>query len=131
MTLVPCSLRCGRSIYFSLWLGLTVLYKIVLHLVGFVLLCRIKRIEVSALNDYKSHSALMYISTVLIFSLVGVLFIFNTLFNLQNTSATAISVVIFLECLTFLGLTFIPKVSLVFVCTIGTFYSLPILISNT
>lgn len=98
--------------FFSIWLGASVLYKFILHLFAIVLACRIRHVEVDAVNDYKYNVAIIYISSVLISLLVVVLFVFNSLLNTQNASAASISFLIFMECITFLGLTFFPKVSM-------------------
>ena len=78
-----------------------------MHVVAIVLAIRTRNIEVDAVNDAKETQATVYTSTVLI-----VLFLaFNfTLEGFANAYGIGVGICIYLECVTFLGFTFIPKV---------------------
>lgn len=81
-----------------------------MHTTAIVLALRTRNIEVDAVNDAKEIQITVYISTVLII-IVGVLVV--TLDGYANTYGIGIGFCIYLECATFLGFIFIPKVGII------------------
>ena len=77
-------------------------------MVAIVLAFRIRNIEVGTVNDSKSTMAIIYSSSILIVILVIVIFAVSDYY--VDATAIAVSVLIFLEVIIFLGFTFIPKV---------------------
>ena len=89
--------------------AVTVTVKFAMHVIAIVLAIRTRNIEVEAVNDAKETQAIVYISTALIILVVVCNF---TLEGYANAYGLAIGLLSYLESVTFLGLTFIPKVSL-------------------
>ena len=87
--------------------AITVTIKFALHVIAIVLAIRTRNIEVEAVNDAKETQAIVYISTALIILVVVCNF---TLEGYANAYGLAIGILSYLDCVTFLGLTFIPKV---------------------
>ena len=100
---------CGTSIYFTLFLVVTVLFKIVLHIIGLVLAFLTRNVEVDALNDAKYSATIIYFSTVM---LILIVIINPTVANNPNLDDAVWTILCFMMIFMFLGLTFIPKVSL-------------------
>ena len=88
--------------------AITVTIKFAINIAAIVLAIRTRNIEVEAVNDAKETQAMVYISTVLIILLVVCNF---TLEGFANAYGLAVGILSYLDCATFLGLTFIPKVS--------------------
>ena len=88
-------------------IGVGVIIKFAMHTAAIVLAIRTRNIEVEAVNDAKEIKITVVISTALII-ITGVLLIL--LENYPNTSAIGLGMCIYLECITFLGFIFIPKV---------------------
>ena len=100
---------CGNTIYFPLFLIITIIYKFVLHIIGLVLLFLTRNVEVDVLNDSKYIPATIYCSTILLITSCMTLYIVSKIQNvLEITWAIFISMLI----ITFLGFNYIPKVSL-------------------
>ena len=100
-------LNCETSYFYFAWVILTAIFKLVLHIIAIILAFRIHKIEVDVINDYKYTSIIVYSSTVLILLLVVVIFAAS---SYTNVSGALTDILIFLEVVTFLGLTFFPKV---------------------
>ena len=98
---------CPSTIYFTIFVALTAVYKLSMHIVAMVFAIASRKIKVDALNDYKYTSAIIYTSTVLIFLLLLVIFVSRVLLILVG----AVSLLIFSESMVFVSLTYIPKVS--------------------
>ena len=64
-------MKCGDTIYYYIFIVIAVSYKIALHLIGLVLAILTRKVQISALNDYRSTSGIVYCSTVLI-TLIGI-----------------------------------------------------------
>lgn len=100
-------LVCGNSLAENVLSGVTVGIKFVMHIIAIVLAIRIRNVKIDVINDTKESQAIVFISTVLIISLMACSF---TLEGFANAYGIGIGVCVYLECITFLGLTFIPKV---------------------
>ena len=86
---------------------LAAIFKLVLHVIAIILAFRIRKIEVDVINDYKYTSIMVYSSTVLIVLVVIFIYVFD---DYINTVAVLVGLVLFLEAVIFLGMTFVPKV---------------------
>ena len=102
------SINCGLSIFFPIFVGIAIAYKLILHILGLVLACLIRKVKVDVLNDSRETVAIIYSSTVLLIVASLIVLVLNDSVNVVNI---AWSVVVFLVSLVHLGLTFIPKVS--------------------
>ena len=100
-------LVCGNSLAENVLSGVTVSIKLIMHIIAIVLSIRIRNVKIDVINDTKESQAIVYISTVLILSLMACSF---TLEGFANAYGIGIGVCVYLESITFLGLTFIPKV---------------------
>ena len=99
---------CGNTIYFPIFLFITILYKFVLHIIGLVLLFLTRNVEVDVLNDSKYLPATIYSSTILLITSFITLYIVSRIQNvLEITWAIFISIMIAI----FLGFNYVPKVS--------------------
>ena len=103
------SINCGLSIFFPIFVGIAIAYKLILHILGLVLACLIRKVKVDVLNDSRETVAIIYSSTVLLIVASLIVLVLNDSVNVVNI---AWSVVVFLVSLVHLGLTFIPKVSI-------------------
>ena len=89
---------------------LTILFKIVLHVIGLVLAFLTRNVEVDALNDAKYSAMIIYFST---FMLILIAIIFPSTVTNPNLYDGVWTIFMFIMVFMFLGLTFIPKVGLV------------------
>ena len=84
-------------------------YKLFIHGVALFLIFSIRKIKLSALNDYKANSAIVFVETTMFLLVIvnGVTLRkgYPSLFGFLNGT------IIFIGSTSFLGLTFIPKVS--------------------
>ena len=84
-------------------------YKLFIHAVALFLIFSIRKIKLSALNDYKANSVIVFVETAMFLIVIvnGVMLRagYPSLFGLVNGT------IIFIGSTSFLGLTFIPKVS--------------------
>ena len=101
-------LVCGNPLSDYFLVGLTILVKFVMHTAAIVLAVRTRKVKVEAVNDAREIQITVCISTVLII-LVGILLL--PLANYPNVVGVGVGICIYLECITFLGFIFIPKVS--------------------
>ena len=99
---------CGSTVYYLIWTGITIIYKLILHIVGLVFAFRIRKIEIDALNDSKYSALIVYCSS---FMLVLIFIIIPATADKPNVEDSIWSVIVFVLILMYLGLTFIPKVS--------------------
>ena len=83
------------------------IYTISLHVIALFLIFRTRKIKLSALNDYKANSAIVYVETGVILAL-GVSL--SLVLHRPNLFALLGSTLIFFGDTAFLALTFIPKV---------------------
>lgn len=97
---------CGSTVYYLIWVGITVIYKLILHIVGLVFAFRIRKIEIDALNDSKYSALIVYCSS---FMLVLIFIIIPATADKPNVEDSIWSVIVFVLILMYLGLTFIPK----------------------
>lgn len=102
------AINCAQSIFFPIFVAISLAYKLVLHALGVVLACLIRKVKVDVLNDSRETVAIIYASTVLLLIVSFVLLVLTNSVNIVNI---AWSVIVFLVALVHLGLTFIPKVS--------------------
>ena len=100
-------LVCGNSLAENVISGVTVTIKLTMQIVAIVLAIRIRNVKIDVINDAKEMQAIVYISTVLILSLVACNFILE---GFANAYGVGIGACAYLESIAFLGLTFIPKV---------------------
>ena len=94
--------------FFEIFVGVAIGYKLILHGIGVVLACLIRKVKVDILNDSRETVAIIYCSTVLLVVATLVVLALNSSPNLANI---AWAVIVFLASLTHLGLTYVPKVS--------------------
>jgi gamma-aminobutyric acid type B receptor len=83
-------------------------YLGLLQLVGLVLAIGTRKVKISILNDSKYIAAIVYVSSLVVVVMMLVTFVSG---NLQNLNEAFFSAGLLLSTYTFLGLTFIPKVS--------------------
>ena len=98
---------CGKTIYFPLYIGLTIIYKLILHAVALVLAFLTRNIKVDVLNDYRYNTVIIVISSLL---LVAVCIAIPPLFDFINWFDIVWASIVFLIISVYLGLTFVPKV---------------------
>ena len=99
---------CEQSAVNSVDGGLLLVYKLIIHVVALFLIFSIRKIELSALNDYKANSAIVYVETAMFMILIAGL---SVLVDYPSLFALLSATMIFIGSTAFLGLTFIPKVS--------------------
>ena len=100
-------LVCGNSPSENVISAFTVTVKLTMHVVAIVLAIRIRNVKIDVVNDAKETQVIVYVSTVLTLTLVACNFILE---GYANAYGVAIGLCAYLVSLTFLGLTFIPKV---------------------
>ena len=99
---------CGRGIYFSLIVAISILYKLILHAVALVLAFFTRNIKVDVLNDYRYNTAIIIASSLL---MLAVCFTLPPLSDYKNWFTAVWAIEVFLVNMMYLGLTFIPKVA--------------------
>lgn len=67
-----------------------------------------RKVEIDVLNDYKSTSALIYSSTVVVFLFIVGAFVFQNNFNIDEVVYGSL---VFIVIMLILGLVFVPKVN--------------------
>ena len=92
---------------YEVYLVLTVLYKIVLHVIGLILAILTRKVEIDVLNDYKSTSVIVYCSSV---TIVVLIVLASVLADNPNADEIGFATLLFVTVAMYLGLTFIPKV---------------------
>ena len=102
-------LTCGDSIFFLVRAVLTVAYKIAVQGATLVLAIMIRKVKIPSLDDAKYVTVMVYIATAL--SLIVILTSF-TLVEYTNSYAAIFAASSILVGGCFLGLLFVPKVSL-------------------
>ena len=100
--------RCDATIYHTIFLFTTALYKLILHAIGLVLAWLTRKVKIDVLNDYKSTVATAICSSIL---LIVLCITFPVLRNSPFESKFLWTVVAILLVSVHLGWTFIPKVS--------------------
>ena len=106
------TLYCIQSNYYILFVIVTTVFKIFLHIIGLLLAFLTRKIKVEALNESKYTAAMVYYSSFLVIFASIILELTKDSDNLRKPFwAFVITAVISV----FLGLTFIPKVSVL--CT--------------
>ena len=104
--------RCEDPIYFTTLVILSIMYKLVLHAVGLVLAFLTRKIQVDVLNDYHYNSAIIISSSLLMLALCITTVLLSG-YKIRTEIAWAI--LVFAIISVYLGLTFIPKVSSMYV----------------
>ena len=99
---------CGSTMYFLLFLVLTILYKFVLHIIGFVLIFLTRKVEVDVLNDSKYIPTTLYCAT---FVLIATCIILPIVSDNRNLDDSIWALIVFINVSVFLGFNFIPKVN--------------------
>ena len=99
--------QCDNTIYYTIFVMLTIGYKLVLHAVGLVLAFLTRNIKVDVLNDYRYNSAIIIASSILLLSVCINTFLIR---GFRNRSKIVWAILVFLNISVYLGLTFIPKV---------------------
>ena len=87
---------------------LLLVYKFIIHAIALFLIFRIRKIKLSALNDYKANSTIVFVETAMFIILIVGLAL---LVGYPSFYALLSGTMIFIGSTSFLGLTFIPKVS--------------------
>lgn len=95
------------SVYYYAWLGLTIVFKLAIHIAGAVIAVLIRKVEVDPLNDSKYTAAVIYLSCVAL-TLIVILVLATGLYI--NIYAVVWPTFVALVTTVMLGLTFIPKV---------------------
>ena len=98
---------CGISIYYQVWLFITVIYKLIIHIVGAVLAFASRKAKVDPFSDAKYTAIIVYVSCVI---LILTLVINLTTPDYVNIHTLSWTMLVFGGSCTILGLTFIPKV---------------------
>ena len=107
-TVVNNIIVCGNSsIHYIIYIALTFLFKLVIHVTGLILAFATRKVKIDPLNDSRYSAALIYIATLF---LLGSLVIFFLVED-NNTYAAVWTTYVLAEVCVFLGLNFIPKVS--------------------
>ena len=83
-------------------------YKFIIHAAALFLIFSVRKIKLSALNDYKANSIIVFVQTAMFLILIVSL---SLLANYPSFFALMSGTMIFIGSTSFLGLTFIPKVS--------------------
>ena len=100
---------CEASLINAVDALLLLAYKLFIHVVALFLIFSIRKIKLSALNDYKANSVIVLVETAMFFGIIlnGVTLRvgYPSIFGLVNGT------MVFIGSTSFLGLTFIPKVS--------------------
>ena len=87
---------------------LLLVYKLAMHVAALFLIFSTRKIKLSALNDYKANSAIVYVeSAMFIILIVGL----SLLTDYPSLFALLSATMIFIGSTSFLCLTFIPKVT--------------------
>lgn len=100
---------CGNTTYYTVYIGVAILYKLALHTVGLFLAFKTRKVQIDVLNDYKYVVAIVCGSTVV---LILICVIQPLTSDIPTASALSWSCLAFPLICIYLGLTFIPKVSL-------------------
>lgn len=109
-TVVKEILACdSSSLYYFIYLGFTIICKLVIHVIGLVLAFLTRKVTIDLLNDSRYSAAIIYCSTLLL--AVGVITIVVLDDADGNIYAVVWTSIVFVDVCMFLGLTFIPKVS--------------------
>ena len=108
---------CERSTVNTVDGILLLVYKFAMHAAALFLIFRIRKIKLSALNDYKANSTIVYVETAMFLILIVGL---SLVADYPSIFAFLSGTMIFIGSTSFLGLTFIPKVIAAYVgtCTI-------------
>ena len=100
-------ISCGTNVIFHIHVILAIVYKLILHVIGLVLVCLTTNVKVDVLNDYRYNIAIIIISTVFLM-IIGIAN--YLLVGFVNWSILIWAISIFTSSMTYLGLTFVPKV---------------------
>ena len=80
------SINCGLSIFFPIFVGIAIAYKLILHILGLVLAYLIRKVKVDVLNDSRETLAIIYSSTVLLIVASLIVLVLNDSVNVVNFS---------------------------------------------
>ena len=109
-TVVSDILTCdSSSLYYLIYLGFVIIYKVIIHVMGLVLAFLTRKVKIDPLKDSKYSAAIIYCSTVLLaLGVVIIIFLATDKIIIYSGVWTTL---VFVEVCVFLGLTFIPKVN--------------------
>ena len=106
-----CSYSCGTTIilFYTLYIGIAILYKLVLHGIGLFLAFKTRKVQIDIINDYKY---VVVTSTVCCSTVVMLMICVILPLTMKKSTISSLSwscLVFPLICI-YLGLTFIHKV---------------------
>ena len=101
---------CSDSLVFTIWSFCTALFKFVLNIVGMVLVVLTRNVKVTILNEANYTSALI-IANVIFMTIIVMLLAVVDVSKVFNFWRLVWGTLLFVGASTFLGLTFVPKVS--------------------
>ena len=99
---------CGNPVSDYVLVAVEVASKLAMHTIAVVLAIHTRKVKVDAVNEAKEIHAIVYISTICIM-IVGISFF--TLDRYPNVYGSVIAVAVYVECFSFTGFIFVPKVS--------------------
>ena len=102
-----CSYSCGTTIFYTLYIGIAILYKLVLHAIGLFLAFKTRKVQIDVINDYKYVVVTVCCSTVVMLMICVIL---PLTMKKPTISSLSWSCLVFPLICIYLGLTFIPKV---------------------
>ena len=100
---------CGTTWLYYFWIGLTVLYKLILNAIGLVLAFCNRSVPLKALNDSTFSTIIIYVSTALLIMTVLNQALRSNMIDV-NIGELMYAIFVFLMSVNFLGITFISKV---------------------
>ena len=107
-TVVNNIIVCGNSsIYYIIYISLTIAFKLVIHVTGLILAFVTRKVKIDPLNDSRYSAALIYVSTLFLLASLVIFFLVED----NNIYAAVWTTYVLAEVCVFLGLNFIPKVS--------------------
>ena len=99
---------CGNPVSEYVLVAVEVASKLAMHTIAIVLAVRTRKVKVDAVNEAKEIHAIVYISTICV-TIIGISFF--TLDGYPDVYGSVITVAVYVECFSFTGLIFVPKVS--------------------
>lgn len=103
---------CSSTIYQGIGIIIAVLYKLILHVIGLLVLAwQTRKVEIDVLNDYKYTVATVICSSILM-AIFSTMFSIPSFYLLPIAAVAAWAALAFCFTLIHIGLTFVPKVSL-------------------
>lgn len=110
ITIIFCAWECySKSVPF-VWLALEYTYLIVLQVLALVLAFKTRKVKIKALNDSKSVTAIIYVSSIIIVALIIITFALDSYIVVSEAMFSA---GLLIATTTFLVFSFVPKVNLI------------------